>query len=245
MVILPFLSKPLPKLQHLDVHIWKTSLKQDLTSEEKLYPVLNSEEKTRAARYLVQAAKTSFIIARGTLRWLLAGYLDCQPQEIVFRQNPHGKLYLENSSLEFNLSHSHDLALFAFTLNRPIGVDIEFMRANLYEDDIARRFFSSAEVAALLALPENLRKCAFFNCWSRKEAFIKAVGVGIFYPLDKFDVAVDCDLTGEKQLNIHSGSERSKNWKLYALDIAPNYAAAVVTEGESKNFNLRIVGVNF
>lgn len=234
MLNLPFCQRSMPKLQPEEVHIWQVALQQDIKLVQQLMTVLNSEEKQRAAKFLVSDAKNNFIIARAALRCLIANYLKCQPEAIILQQNPHGKLYLENNSLKFNLSHSRDLALFAFTLNRPVGVDIEFMRDKLFEEDIAQRFFAPAEVAALLALPQEKRKQAFFNCWSRKEAFIKAVGVGIFYPLDQFEVAVDCDATGEKSLHIHAATEQAKNWKLYALDIAKDYAAAVVTQGAAK-----------
>ena len=165
-------------------------------------------------------------------------------QEIILEQNEHGKLYLKNSWLQFNLSHSHELALFAFAYDQAVGIDVEFIRKEFIIDDIVKRFFSKREITALFALPKNEQQQAFFNCWARKEAFIKALGVGIFYPLDQFDVAVTRS-DGSKELHIHDMKEQANNWHLYALNLAENYAAALVTMGEVRKYDCLLCSGNF
>lgn len=228
-------SSPFPNLSLDDAHVWLADLRKPDEVLLRMQNFLMPEEKLRAAKFLQQEAKRNFILVRGALRCLLAKYLHCIPQEIQFSQNEHGKLFLPQTGLEFNLSHSKDFALFAFAWKRPLGVDIEFMRPALYAEDVARKFFAAKEIASLFALPEEQRKVAFFQCWSRKEAFIKALGVGIFYPLDQFVVDVDTGQSGPITLQINAAKDKAHNWQLIALQCVPNYAAALCIAGEIQN----------
>ena len=133
---------------------------------------------------------------------------------------------LGDGALRFNLAHSHELALYAFTLGREIGVDIEYLRALPDADQIAKRFFSARENAALQALSTNQRQQAFYNCWTRKEAYVKAIGKGLAQPLDQFDVSL---APGEstRLLKVEGAPEEGSRWSLYSLTPVAGYVAAV------------------
>ncbi|MDR1057525.1 MAG: 4'-phosphopantetheinyl transferase superfamily protein [Coxiellaceae bacterium] len=229
-------SQSFPDLRTKEVHVWRASLKYPQEKILEFLKILNLQERERAAKFMVNNAASSFIIARGILRTLLAKYLNLQPQEIIFRQNQYGKLYLESSPLQFNLSHSHEIALFIFALNTPVGIDVEFMRVDYNFTDIAQRFFSKVESEKLFALPKDKQLQAFFNCWVRKEAVIKAQGVGMFKELDKFSVEVSSSKEGCVQLLLDDDSDQ--NWTLESLNPGGNYsgAFAIGLTGYTVNF---------
>jgi 4'-phosphopantetheinyl transferase len=181
------------------------------------------------------SARETFIVSRGILRLLLSKYLETAPEKLVFKQGEYGKPYVQLNadqlSLQFNISHSKDLALFAFTLRNQIGIDIEYIREDFSYEEIAPRFFSKQESVILSALPKEQRREAFFTCWTRKEAFIKAIGEGLSFPLDRFDV----DLTTHEEnqplpIYIHNERIMDKIYSLYALYPARDYAAALVLD---------------
>ncbi len=152
--------------------------------------LLTGDERERAGRFHFQRDSSAFAISRGLLRTLAGRYLDAPPERLRFDYTPYGKPYLAGqfagSPLRFNLSHAHELVLYAFTSGAEVGVDVEYLRPELAGAEIAERFFSPREVEALLTLPVEGRTEAFFRCWTRKEAFIKAVGQGLSFPLDQF-----------------------------------------------------------
>ncbi|OGT09380.1 MAG: hypothetical protein A2V89_02745 [Gammaproteobacteria bacterium RBG_16_37_9] len=207
-------------------HVWRATLIRTEKDLADLSSLLSPQEKERAAKYMVKKAADSFIISRAVLRALLAKYLQIEPQSIVFQQNKYGKLYLDSSLLQFNISHSHGLALFIFALNAPVGIDVEFVRHDYKFTDIAKKFFSKAEVAELFSLPVSQQIQAFFNCWSRKEAFIKALGEGMFSPLDEFSVEVSVSKEGQVRLSYANDDQEGKFWTLEALDPADEYSGA-------------------
>ena len=170
--------------------------------------------------------------ARGILRDILGRYLDSEPRELQFRYGPHGKPALcgaVGAPVAFNVSHSHDLALFAFSGGRDLGVDIEAIRPMPDGEDIASRFFSAREVACLRSLPAAIRNAAFFTCWTRKEAYLKALGDGLARPLDGFDVTFG---PGEAaRLTVAGDAGESARWSVAPLPAPAGYAAAVVAEG--------------
>ncbi|MCS6806443.1 MAG: 4'-phosphopantetheinyl transferase superfamily protein [Acidobacteriota bacterium] len=216
------------------VHVWRVTSRQPDTVVAWLRSLLASDEQQRADRFHFEKDRRQFIVARGVLRTLLAGYLNIEPGQIRFCYSRYGKPQLDgddpNNLLRFNLSHSHGLALMAFALNRELGIDVEWLRADLACDDIAKRFFSPAEQAALRALPAAQRLQGFFNCWTRKEAYIKAIGTGLSMPLDQFDVSL---APGEpaRLLAVRSQPSQMQRWSLEALDLGPDFAAAVAVEG--------------
>ena len=220
-----------------EVHVWRESLKQPPSLVRALSSALSEDEQERAGRFYFQRDREHFIVARAMLRIILGRYLNMEPGQLSFCYSSYGKPYLaqENNreDLRFNLSHSGELALIAVTRGREIGVDIELIRQDVLEEKIADRFFSQLEAAMLRALPIDLQAEAFFNCWTRKEAYIKARGEGLSLPLDKFDVSL---APGEPAalLGIRIGSEEMSRWNMLELAVGAGYAAALVIEGRDR-----------
>jgi 4'-phosphopantetheinyl transferase len=168
----------------------------------------------------------TFAIARGTLRILLSRYLGCAAREIRFCYGNRGKPSLAGTPrLQFNMSHSGAMALFAFTLDCAIGVDIEQIRPIQDMNDIAARFFAPDETASLMSLAASERERAFFRCWTRKEAFIKATGDGLSTPLDSFSVTLDPG-DAARFVRLPADAEALGAWSVHDLVVAPDYAAA-------------------
>lgn len=230
-----------------EVHIWRVTLPRTATTKKwplaplklrSLRSLLAPDEVGRAERFHFEADRASFIVSRGMLRSILAAYLKQDPAQLRFASNAYGKPALAGheaaSGLRFNLAHSNGLALYAVTRNREVGIDVEEIRADFASDEIAGHFFSSTERARLGELPLEQRTEAFFNCWTRKEAYLKARGDGLSFPLDRFDVSV---LPREQQviLNVHEDPSESARWSLQSLTPAKGYAAAVAVEGDGWN----------
>lgn len=219
-----------------DVHVWRVALDLGESVVQRLWQLLAPDERARAERYVFRKDRTHFLVARGLLRVLLGRYLRCHPQHLHFRYGPHGKPELApdlgGDTLRFNVSHSHGLALYAITLARDIGVDVEHVRPGFAEEGIAERFFSPREVAVLRALPVTLQTMAFFACWTRKEAFIKARGDGLSLPLDQFDVAF---APGEPAALLSTAWDphEAVRWTLRDLAPGPDYMGAVAVAGQA------------
>jgi 4'-phosphopantetheinyl transferase len=216
-----------------EVHVWKTSLDLPLRSVEHLRTLLIDEEASRAARFYFERDRKRWIVAHAVLRRLLGSYLAVSPQTPRFTTGEYGKPALsfpqEGRRLRFNLSHSGDLALYAFAYEREVGVDVEQMRANVECAELATHYFSPRECASLRALPAEQQEEAFFLCWSRKEAYIKARGMGLSLGLDQFDVSL---IPGEPARLLGSREEPciAERWSLQALWPGAGYAGAVVAE---------------
>lgn len=209
------------------VHIWVLSINPSLAIAAKFEPVLSADEKHRAARFHFDHLRCSFVTTRGVLRCLLGRYLNLHPARIQFAYGLKGKPFVAAAaSLEFNTTHSGDTAAFAFTVGCQIGVDLEQIRPLAEIQDIANHYFCSDEAAEIMSLPSEERERAFFLCWTRKEAYIKAIGYGLSAHLHDFRVTV---LPGEPAHFIHLGhdKEAAKAWTLENLSLAPNYAAAI------------------
>ena len=216
-------------LEGAEVHIWRASLDQPPDLTANFNDLLQPGESTRAARMPLPAVRRRFITARGILRLLLGVYLDEKPQGIKFAYGSQGKPRLADSSalqLYFNLSHSENLVLFAFARGGEIGIDLEYAKPIEDKDKIARRYFSEDERAAYNALPDTQKLQGFYNCWTRKEAYIKARGGGLSIPLDRFSVSLK---PGEPAvlLNPVSDPEDAKHWDIRHLHPAPGYVGAL------------------
>ncbi len=215
-----------------DVHVWRAPLSASETRLADFHAILAADELARAARFRNPLHGDQYTVGRGILRILLGRYLNRQPQDIRFSYTHYGKPFIEDASetLRFNLSHSQDLALYAFTHQREIGIDIEYLRPVSSRDQIAEQFFSPNEIKALRNLPANQQDIGFFNCWTRKEAYIKAHGEGLSLPLDQFDVTL---VPGEPAalLETRVASDRADRWALHALLPGANYRAALAVEG--------------
>jgi 4'-phosphopantetheinyl transferase len=219
------------KLERRHVDIWRISLNLTVDSVKLLFSSLSADETQRAIRFHFPADRDRFIAAHGILREILGRYLRYKPSELAFSVNQYGKPALVNSDLEFNLSHSGDFALLAITQGRKIGVDVERIRTNMELENIASHNFSRLEISELMALPPEQREIGFFNCWTRKEAYIKAHGLGLSLPLDSFDVSLSPDQPVIFRAARHNNSQESIRWTLCSLDINPNYAGALAVEG--------------
>lgn len=229
----------MPSSRHItltenDVHVWRISL--DVASETLYFfqSLLCEEELARAKRFRFVKDRLRWCVARGTLRQLLGRYLETNPRTIRFNMNMWGKPFIASPShgthLQFNISHSADLALCAFTYNRRVGIDVEYMRDGVDYMLIARQMFSEHEQATLKSLPEAMQREAFFLCWSRKEAYVKARGEGLTIPLRQFEVSLT---PGEPAALLHSEEDphTMKQWSLHTLTPAISYAGALVVEG--------------
>jgi 4'-phosphopantetheinyl transferase len=226
------LDTPL-QLQPDEVHVWLADL--DEPSPDSLKSLLTEDEIVRAERFHFEKDRKHYIVARALLRKLLAAYLGTTAGELRFNYAEKGKPSLagvENSLLNFNLAHSHAKAIYAFSRGRELGVDLEFIREDFGGEEIAERFFSPGEIAALKNAPPELTKEAFFHCWTRKEAYIKARGEGLSMPLDVFDVTL---LPGEPAALLRNHKEPAEvtRWSMQSVPVPDGFVAALVAEGHS------------
>lgn len=223
-----------------EVQLWHAAL--DSHSAESLEHLLSEDEIVRARRFHFATDRNHFTVARALLRKLLASYLRTS-QPLLLSYGEKGKPFLAAADMlpiSFNLAHSGGRALFAFSKGRELGVDLELIREDMTGDDIARRFFSEREVGALRDLPEVFRQQAFFNCWTRKEAYIKARGEGLSMRLDSFDVSLAPGETAALLKN-HTDEAEVARWEMRAIVVPPGYVAALVVEGHGwqlKTFSL-------
>lgn len=220
------------------VHVWRAAIDQSLNRIDSLQKLLSEEEQKRAQRFVFQKDRNRFILARGLLRTLLGRYLEIGPEKVNFIYNSFGKPDLAEikTEIRFNLSHSRNIILLAFTRNRHVGVDVEYIREDFAEMPIAERFFAPQEVAELQSLPDDQRTLAFFNCWTRKEAYIKAVGKGLSIPLDEFRVSLRPDQPAALLFNKKDNAETSR-WRMETLDPGPDYVGAVAVDGQDWELN--------
>jgi len=218
-------------LEPSDVHVWCVPLIQPPAAIAALRGTLGEDERARAARFHFDRDRNAYIAARGALRALAGHYLDRPPEVLAFGYRAKGKPYLTSppgDALRFNVSHSGELALIAFARGREIGVDIERRRPLTDLLSLARNSFSPSEYAALCGLPPRDHTEAFFACWSRKEAFIKATGEGVSQLAD-FDVSV-APSEPARLLRVEGEPWGRLPWSLQDLPAIPDYAAALVIE---------------
>jgi len=205
----------------------------DARAAEEALALLADDERDRAARYSLERERRRFVVARATLRRLLGERLGVSPRSIALTQGAHGKPALaapfSASGLRFNVSHSDGLAAYAFSPRGEVGVDIEAVRAMPDADPIARRFFSERECRDYFSLAPAERCRAFFRCWTRKEAFIKALGDGLSHPLAAFDVSL---APGEaaQLLRVGDRAGDESGWALRAFDPGPAFVGAIVVQ---------------
>lgn len=212
-----------------EVHVWRIDLDRLAAHVPQWQNILSADENERAERFRFHRLRSRFVIRRGILRALLATYLNGSPEQLRFRYSETGKPALDtcqgSSKLQFSSSHSCEIALLAFAQDRELGVDVERVRADFDIEGVAKRFFSDAEQKALFSLPPTKGHEAFFNCWTRKEAFAKATGDGLTR-LDQFDVSLAPGQPA-RLLNTRPNPETGKFWSLASLDAGPGYAAAL------------------
>lgn len=212
------------RLGNQEVHIYSITLSANPEELKSWQGLLNHEERERAARFVTPILRERFIVAHGALRKILSNYLNIDPKEIEFSVNAYQKPQLaegHGSSLQFNLSHSDNQAVFAIARDHAIGIDIEKIRAD-QNLDLAERFFSTEEINALRKLAADQQLQAFFTIWARKEAIIKATGKGLAQPLRSFTVACH---NIEEQVQVDG-----QTWNLTPLELHPDYTAAFAAD---------------
>jgi 4'-phosphopantetheinyl transferase len=222
------------------IHIWRLWLDLPDQQLEYLRRILSEDQIQRGRRFRFLRDKKRFIAAQGLIREILSRYLALAPERIRFVYNKYGKPDLEERSKSegwhFNLSHSEDVALLGISGGFRVGVDIERIKPDRATEDIARRFFSPNELDTLITHPEDQRIAAFYRCWTRKEAYIKAHGEGLSIPLDQFEVSISL---GEPPhlINIQGNVDEASRWSLHHLEPMEGYVAALAVEGHPKELN--------
>lgn len=225
-----------------EVHVWSSFFNLSDSRLRDLSSYLSPAELERAGQFRFLKDRNEFVISHGILREILAHYLDIDPPGLRFMYNAYGKPSLggegKSNDFHFNLSHSQGLALFAVTRVGRIGVDVEFIRPEVATDCTAESTFSPLECESLRSLPEDLQTKAFFQCWTLKEAYVKARGLGLSIPLNQFDVQF---LPGQpiRLLNAQWDMKEAERWTLRDLDIGSNYAAGIAVEGRDWNIKCR------
>lgn len=215
------------------VHVWSALLGPLTDQVPSLHAVLSAEERRRAARFKFERDSVTFTLAHGILRRLLESYCRVPAATITFTHSLAGKPALAGKlagALHFNLSHTQGMIVFAFARERQVGIDVECLRPMPDAEALAARWFAPVEVAGLRTLPALDQLRGFFNGWTRKEAFIKAVGAGLSYPLESFAVTLAPGAPA-RLLDPTNGLPRGDDWTLYDVDVGPDHAAALVVEG--------------
>src|SRR5262245_1617325 len=220
----PFSSLP---LRENEVHVWSVQTNDKSSSPDDFKDLLSSVEQDRASKFRFETDRRRYTISHAALRSILSNYVNDSARALQFAEGPYGKPKLAPNHamerVEFNLSHSHDLALVAVAQGREIGVDIEWVREAFAFDEVAQRFFTAKEVSAIRGLPFHLQREAFYKCWTSKEAFLKAKGTGLSGRLDEVEIV----------LTDHAVRVKGTipNFSLVQLALNRGYEAALGVEG--------------
>ena len=223
-----------------EVQVWRAFLDLSEPPKESLLGTLSADELSRASRFRFEKDQRRFIAARGILRQILGAYLQKPPHTLQFQYSNNGKPILASTSgddsLQFNLSHSDDVVLYAFTRNRNLGIDLERIQADVEVEQIANSFFAEAELNAIAQVSESKRNELFFQYWTRKEALIKATGEGLSFPIETLDVS---RVDGRVLSPILLPSDHGERPRWYVQDLlpGPGYTAAIVVEGGECSFS--------
>lgn len=229
---------PVPpmELPRNDVHVWHLELDRPCLDLLELASTLSAEERTRAANFRFERHRNRFITRRGVLRTLLGLYLNMKPELVEFCYSRYGKPYLaerfHKEAIQFNLAHSHERAIYAFARNRKVGVDLEYIHDMQGFEKVAAGLFSKRENAILRILSRDEKLRAFFDCWTRKEAYGKAIGIGLTQALDQFEGLQSsggvpaCDI-------LKNHAKEVTQWSITSFAPAPEYIAKFVVEGHS------------
>lgn len=216
-------------------HLWTIPLRLGPRDQAALFRTLSDDEKAQAARLVFDEHRRRFINRRGALRSILAEYLELRPDEIEFRTGRFGQPWLPQAGekLSFSASHSREVAIVVVGAERRLGADIEWVHDLPDRRAVASRYFTAREQHDIHNHVDGERTRAFFRCWTRKEAFIKALGLGLQYPLDRFDVPVG-PLAGEGVVDVHDPSRAGAGaWRVRDLEVPEGYIAAIVHDGRS------------
>lgn len=224
------------ELSENKIDFWYCNLGLNRSKLDAYFALLSNDEKARSSRFKFDRDRECYIISRGILRLLLAGYLRQEPHDFVFSYTQFGKPFLAvDGSLRFNISHSGNMAVFGFARNEEIGVDIEKIKDDFDILELAQNFFAQKEIEVLEHLPKEALPGAFFRCWTRKESFIKAEGSGLSFPLDQFAVSLAQDKPAELLTTQWDPNEK-EHWQLFSYIPAEEYVAAVAIRSQAHTF---------
>ncbi len=219
-----------------EVHIWKTNLDQSSINVQNSFKLLNEDEKNKAQKFHFEKHRKRFTIARSSLKKILSFYLSISPQEIEFTYNDYGKPNLlekiNNIDLQFNVSHSEDIAIYGITCHYLIGVDIEYIRPMSEAENLAKRFFSIQEYKHISLLSSAKKDREFFKLWTAKEAYLKAIGKGISGGLEKVKIS-----NYEPRQFISLPHSNNINYNLVYLTPHHNYLAAIAVQYNQQTYH--------
>ena len=225
------LEPPVPELRSSTIHIWEFPLTNCESDFDNYAKLLSEDERTRASRFHLERDAHRFALARAAVRSILGGYSGTRSRDLRFDYSRFGKPSLANVArdIRFNVAHSSDLAMLAVALGGEVGIDLEKIRTEVETDKLAERFFSPQERESLRAIPKQNRVSAFFRCWSCKEAFLKAEGLGLSRSLESFDVEVNPEHPA-RILSTRPDPEAAGRWSLHDLPTQRDYAAAMAAQ---------------
>lgn len=234
---------PVPELFSSSLHIWQFPLTAPAIGIENCIALLSEDERVRASAFHFERDSRRFTVARASVRSILGAYTKSSARDLRFHYSQYGKPALADATpdVRFSVSHSGELALLAVALGQEVGVDLEVIRQDVEIEQLAARFFSDLDSASLLTLPNELRVHAFFRCWTRKEAFLKAQGLGLSRSLNSFDVEVNPDKPA-RLLATRPDPQEAQRWAIHDVTAEENCAAAAAWEGlmtEMKIFRCR------
>lgn len=224
------------RLKPNTVHVWTINFAVNDEAFNKYLSLLSEDEKKRASKFKFFKDKRCYVVTKGVLRLLSGHYLNKEAKAICFAYGEYSKpKFKHKTNLNFNVSHSGDSAILGFVYDHTIGVDIEKIKNNFDTFKIAANFFSKKEIAALREIPKPQQHMAFYRCWTRKEAFVKAKGSGLSFPLDSFSVSLDTDLEAEL-LETHWDKKEKSDWSYHSFIPDSNYIAAVIIDSTVSTF---------
>ncbi len=219
-----------------EIHVWLAFY--DEVSDERLHfayrELLSAAEKEQEPRFYFARDRRRYLVTRALVRTVLSRYVSIHPKEWIFSTNAYGRPGIENAQardacLSFNISHTHSLIVLGVTMRRALGVDVENVRAREVSIQVADRYFAPQEVAALTATPPNQQQYRFFEYWTFKEAYIKARGMGLSLPLDKFSFHYPDDHAVEIAIHPELGDD-SARWQFWQFLPTPEYLVAICAE---------------
>ena len=230
----------LPTLQPGQIHVWRLATSDFRGCEDRLAQFLSLEEQQRVARFIFDHHRHAYLVTHGVMRRLLGHYLGLEPEQVMLMLNPCGKPSVDFTrtpatvnTFQFNISESRGMALLAFGLCGELGVDVEAWRQELDVRRMAGRFFAAGEKKSLLALPASVQRAAFFYGWTRKEAYMKARGLGFTLPLASFEVSLDPG--GEPRLlSSQEADVRVDEWQMFSLEPGEGFAGALAVHGPAQ-----------
>ena len=222
-----------------EVHVWHANL--DLPDEQiaDLTHTLSPDEIDRASRFRFPQHKNRFITARGQLRQILGRYLQIAPQEVTFEYSDRGKPFLPQQQLQFNISHTEDTALYAFTTQQVIGIDLEYLGKETEYKQIAQRFFTPNEAKLICNATQPDCKRLFFRLWTAKEAYLKAIGAGLVGGLDSLEVEVNCSAPKIKIVQFDDPTVAVDDWTCHNLEMPSQFIATLVVKSDRQPLSIQ------